>query len=76
MTTTIYNTVKESPASNRIVKELNASVLTATFPNEDGEYMADLYSSPNSSKKLVYHGTCAPINSLFAGTFLIKLVQN
>jgi hypothetical protein len=73
MSNTIYQTVKESPISNRIVKELNAAVLTATFPQKNGFYKADLYNDLHASSKLVYSGSCAPINSVYSDTVTIEL---
>jgi len=70
----IFEVVRETPISNRIVKELNASVLTATFP-ESGIQFADLYSSRNSANSLVFHGSCAPINGEFKGSYYINLIK-
>jgi hypothetical protein len=69
-----YQVTRESEISNRIVKELNAAVCTATFP-ESGEQLADLYSSPNHCNVLVFHGSCAPVHSNFKGTYLINLIR-
>lgn len=55
-----FNSFKPSKNSNRIVSELNASVLTATFKSTIGSQLADLYTSENSSNKIVAHNTCAP----------------
>jgi hypothetical protein len=74
MTHTVYQVTRESEISNRIVKELNAAVCTATFPTS-GEQLADLYSCRNSADCLVYHGTCAPINGTFVRTITINLIN-
>ena len=66
-----YNSTKENANSNRIVKELNASVLSSTFVCKEGLQKADLYCSKNSSNKLVAHGTCAPINCEYVETVII-----
>lgn len=70
----IYQVTRESEISNRVVKELNASVCTATFP-DSGIQLADLYSSPNTSKQLVFHSSCAPVNSTFLETVKINLIK-
>jgi hypothetical protein len=55
-----FTSFKPSENSNRIVSELNASVLTATFKSTIGFQLADLYSSKNSSNKIVGYKTCPP----------------
>lgn len=70
----VYQVVRESEISNRIVKELNAAVCTATFPNS-GTQLADLYSCPNSSDVLVFHQSCSPVNSKFVKTVWINLIK-
>ena len=67
----VYCSVKNSPTSNRIVAELNASVLTSTFKSTVGVQKADLYKDPHSSSKLVAHQTCPPVNAKFIGTYNI-----
>lgn len=68
----VYQTVKESPLSNTIVKELNAAVLTTTFKGK-GQFKADLYNNTNSCACLVLKGGCAPINSEYVNTVLINI---
>jgi hypothetical protein len=66
-----YSSTKQTQNSNRIVKELNAKVLTATFKSKEGKQLADLYTSLNSGNEIVEHKSCAPINSTFIGTIKI-----
>lgn len=73
-TSNIYQVVRETPISNLIVKELNAAVCTATFP-ESGVQLADLYSCRNSSDVLVFHNTCSPVNSTFVKKVYINLIK-
>lgn len=70
----IYEVVRQSPISNSIVKELNAAVCTATFPTS-GIQLADLYTSRNSSNVLVFHNSCAPVNSEYVQTVVINLIK-
>lgn len=69
-----YEVIRESATSNRIVKELNAAVCTATFP-VSGVQLADLYTSNNSCNVLVFHNSCAPIHSTFVKTVSINLIK-
>jgi hypothetical protein len=66
-----YQSFKPSENSNRIVSELNASVLTATFKSTIGSQLADLYTSKNSSSKIVAHNTCAPAGCEYVETIEI-----
>lgn len=66
-----FKSFKASENSNRIVSELNASVLTRTFKSTIGYQLADLYSDSNSCDKIVAHNTCAPSNSEYIETILI-----
>ena len=66
-----FNSFKPSENSNRIVSELNASVLTATFKSTIGSQLADLYTSKNSSSKIVAHNTCAPSGCEYVETIEI-----
>lgn len=77
----IFKTLKECKNSNRIVKELNATVCTSTFiegvnfnefEQPKGIFKADLYNCKNSFNKLVKHGSCGPVNGEFAKTVLIE----
>ncbi len=68
-----YTAIKESKISNTVVREINAAVLTATFPAKKGTFEADLYGSPNECKTIVYKGSCAPANSLYLETVLITI---
>jgi len=72
----VYKTFKANEISNRIVSELNAAVLSATFPGNNetrkGIFKADLYHSVHSSDCLVFHGSCAPINDTFVKTIFIE----
>ena len=68
----MYQTIKETPNSNTIVRELNAAVCVATF-TERGQVQADLYHSVNSANVLVAHGSCAPIHDTFVRTVTIIL---
>lgn len=68
----MYKVIQETPISNRIVKELNAAVCTATFA-ERGIVKADLYHCVNSSDKLVASGSCAPIHGEYVKTVEIEL---
>ncbi len=74
MTNEIYEVTRESEISNRIVKQLNASVLISTF-DRAGIQLADLYTSRFSSNKLVAHKTCAPANSQYVATVKIRLTN-
>lgn len=66
-----YKTTQKAH-ENRIVAELNASVLTATFTSKEGKQKADVYKSENTSvKKIVANGTCAPVNMIFQETVFI-----
>jgi hypothetical protein len=67
----LFNSFKPSENSNRIVSELNASVLTATFKSKIGKQLADLYNCKNSSSKIVAHNTCAPSNCQYVETIQI-----
>lgn len=67
----LYHVTRESEISNRVVRELNAAVCTITFKHARGTQLADLYRCPNSADCLVAHGTCAPVNSTYAGTVAI-----
>ncbi len=73
-TSKVYQVVRETPNSNRIVKELNAAVCTATF-HASGIQLADLYSCRNSSNVLVFKGSCAPVHSEYVQTVSILLVK-
>jgi hypothetical protein len=76
MTNEIYEVTRESEISNRIVKQLNASVLIATFDHSGSDVkLADLYTSRHSSNKLVAHKTCAPANSQYVATVKIRLTN-
>jgi len=70
-----FNTVKETPNSNTVIKELNAKVLTATFKSKKGTQLADLYTYEgtqcNNPKEIVSHNTCAPIMANFVETIKI-----
>lgn len=76
-----FKTTKENQISNRIVKELNATVCTSTFVegvnfNEfeqpKGIFKADLYNCKNSFNTLVKHNTCGPARGEFIKTVLIE----
>lgn len=74
------NTYKVTPANQETytqchVKELNANVATGTFPSLSGIQLADLYTCPNSCDVLVFHGSCAPVNSTLVETVRINLVN-
>jgi hypothetical protein len=69
---TNYAETLRSPNISTVVKELNAAVLTKTFPGK-GIHKADLYTSKNSCDMLVLHGSCAPINDTFVKTVEIEL---
>jgi len=56
---------------NLVVSSLNAAVLPLTFTLTQGEQLADLYTSINECAVLVGLGSCAPVNSIFAGTHTI-----
>lgn len=62
--------------SNRVVLELNARVLNATFETQEGNHLADLYTYEGTQcrnpKELVAHKTCAPIMGVFVETIIIK----
>lgn len=62
----IYH-VTTNTAGSKVVTELNAGVLRATFAG-NGLQSADLYTCPNSPDVLVEKGTCAPIRSTFVKT--------
>lgn len=64
--------IKEDQLSNRVVIELNAAVLTATFKKNQPIQKADLYECINESNKIVAHGTCGPINGVFVKSILIE----
>ena len=66
-----YKTTQK-PLENRIVRELNASVLTNTFKNKSGVQKADLYSVIGGCDKIVCHNTCSPVNATFKETILIS----
>ena len=66
-----FKSFKPSENSNRIVSELNASVLTATFKSTIGSQLADLYTSKNSSSKIVAHNTCTPSGCEYVETIEI-----
>ncbi len=67
-----YTAIKETTISNTIIAELNAKVLTATFPGK-GAHLADRYTSPNTADEIVYHNSCAPIHSTFVETIRVVL---
>lgn len=67
-----FTAIRETENSNLIVKELNAAVLSATFPTTTGTYGANVYSSANSANQIVRLGTCAPVNSKYEETILIE----
>lgn len=68
-----YQTTQAS-LENRIIRELNAAVLSSTFKNNEGLQLADVYQSEYSKVlKVVAHNTCAPINTTFKETILIEL---
>jgi hypothetical protein len=69
-----FKSIKESEISNRIVKELNAAVLSSTFINKEGEQLADLYVDNFSKVYIVAHNTCAPIHGQYLET--IKITFN
>lgn len=62
--------------SNRVVLELNARVLSATFETQEGSHLADLYTYEGTQcrnpKEIVAHKTCAPIMGVFVETIIIK----
>lgn len=62
--------------SNRIIPELNAKVLTATFKHQEGSQIADLYTYEGTQCKnpmeAVAHNTCAPIMGRYIETILIE----
>lgn len=68
----MYQTIKKTPDSNTIVKELNAAVCLATFPGK-GEQQADLYHSINSANVLVGTGSCSPVHGTFVKTVTIYI---
>lgn len=66
-----YKTSKKANG-NRIVEELNANVLTATFTSKEGKQKADVYKSENTQiREIVAIGTCAPVNMIFQETVFI-----
>jgi hypothetical protein len=71
----IYNSIKKTENSNRIVEVLNAKVLSSTFKSTHGEQLADLYTYEGtqckSPKEIVSHNTCAPIMAKFVETIKI-----
>jgi hypothetical protein len=70
-----FKSIKESEISNRIVKELNAAVLSSTFVNKEGEQLADLYVGNSPTKAyIVAYNTCAPIHGKYVET--IKITFN
>ena len=69
---TVYIPIKESEISNTIIKELNASVLTATFKTK-GIQQANLCKSVNGPLQIVSLGHCIPVNSKIIDTILIDL---
>lgn len=56
---------------NLVVETLNASVCINSFKSTQGEQLADLYTSVNECAVLVGAGSCAPVNSTFAGNHTI-----
>ena len=72
---TTYLAVKQTPTSNTVVKQLNARVLTSTFPGP-GIHKADLYRGDYGCctvQTLVAHGTCGPVDESFVETVLVKI---
>ena len=68
----IYKSIKKDIYSNRIIEELNASVLSSTYDNIIGTQLSDLYKSKNSHDVVVAHKTCPPINCEFVKTILVE----
>jgi hypothetical protein len=68
----IYKSIKKNDYSNRIIEELNASVLTSTYNNTINAQVSDLYESKNSHNVVVAHNTCPPINSIFIKTIIVE----
>lgn len=72
----IYQISQPSPSSNRIVRELNAAVLSLTFENE-GVQDAELWScAPNSCDVIIAYGTCAPVHATFIKTIKIDFKRS
>jgi hypothetical protein len=71
-----YKAIKITLDSNTIVNELNAKVLTSTFPNKSGNHLADLYTYEGtqckSPKEIVFHNSCAPIMGIFVETIILS----
>lgn len=65
-----YKITRETPASNWIVRELNAKVLLSTFSSRRG--LADLYRSPHTADELVGHGACPPVGAEFVRTVNVE----
>lgn len=68
----IYQAIQRDQHSNTIVRELNAAVLTATFPGK-GVFDADLYISKNEAPALVFSGSCPPVNAKIRMTVRIEI---
>lgn len=68
-----FNVTPANEATQAHVKELNANVAVATFPNNTGEFYADLYRQDGSCPILVYSASCPPVCATFLKTVLIKL---
>lgn len=54
------------------VKELNANVAISTFPDTNGEQLADLYYNPNGCNIVVFSGSCPPVNSHLIESIKLK----
>ena len=67
-----FQTTPTGSINKRIVKELNASVLSLTFMNLIGTHKADLYKCINSSDTIVRHDSCPPNGGVFVETILIS----
>jgi len=73
---TYQTVIKQEVNSNTVVLELNARVLTATFKEQTGEQLADLYTYEGTvcgnPKEIVAHNTCPPAIAKFVETIKIK----
>lgn len=71
-----YKAIKKTLNSNTIVDELNARVLTATFPIKTGEQLADVYTYEGTQcknpKEIVFHKSCPPVMAKFLETIIIS----
>lgn len=62
--------------NSHVIEELNAVVLSRTFPSNTGQHLCGLYSSANEPDMIIYAGSCPPAGAEFVRLVIISFSPN